>query len=59
MTKRDKYGTKVELDFDNGDVNLSITTRDFRHILLVLPKYAARELAKEILNETGGIKFYE
>ena len=56
MIKRDKYGTKVELDFDNGDVNLSITTRDFRHILLVLPKYAARELAKEILNETGGIK---
>ena len=56
MTKRDKYGTKVELDFDNGDVNLSISTKDFRHILLVLPKYAARELAKEILNETGGIK---
>ena len=56
MTKRDKYGTKVELDFDNGDVNLSINTRDFRHILLVLPKYAARELAKEILNQTGGIK---
>ena len=59
MTKRDKYGTKVELDFDNGDVNLSINTKDFRHILLVLPKYVARELAKEILNETGGIKFYE
>ena len=59
MTKRDKYGTKVELDFDNGDVNLSITTRDFRHILLVLPKYAARELAKEIINQTGGLKFYE
>lgn len=56
MTKRDKYGTKVELDFDNGDVNLSINTKDFRHILLVLPKYVARELAKEILNETGGIK---
>ena len=56
MTKRDRYGTKVELYCDNGDVNLSITTRDFRHILLVLPKYAARELAKEILNETGGIK---
>ena len=59
MTKRDKYGTKVELDFDNGDVNLSITTRDFRHILLVLPKYAARELAKEIINQTGGLKIYE
>ena len=59
MTKRDKYGTKVELDFDNGDVNLSITTRDFRHILLVLPKYVARELAKEIINQTGGLKFYE
>ena len=56
MIKRDKYGTKVELDFDNGDVNLSINTKDFRHILLVLPKYVARELAKEILNETGGIK---
>lgn len=56
MTKRDKYGTEVELDFDNGDVNLSITTRDFRHILLVLPKYAARELAKEIINHTGGLK---
>ena len=56
MTKRDKYGTKVELDFDNGDVNLSINTKDFRHILLVLPKYVARELAKEILNETGGVK---
>ena len=49
MTKRDKYGTKIELDFDNGDVNLSITTRDFRHILLVLPKHVARELAKEII----------
>ena len=59
MTKRDKYGTKVELDFDNGDVNLSINTKDFRHILLVLPKYVARELAKEILNQTGGLKFYE
>ena len=59
MTKRDKYGTKVELDFDNGDVNLSITTRDFRYILLVLPKYVARELAKEIINQTGGLKFYE
>lgn len=56
MKKRDKYGTEVELDFDNGDVNLSITTRDFRHILLVLPKYAARELAKEIINQTGGLK---
>ena len=56
MTKRDKYGTEVELDFDNGDVNLSITTRDFRHILLVLPKYVARELAKEIINQTGGVK---
>ena len=56
MTKRDKYGTKVELDFDNGDINLSINTKDFRHILLVLPKYTARELAKEILNQTGGIK---
>lgn len=56
MTKRDKYGTEVELDFDNGDVNLSITTRDFRHILLVLPKYVARELAKEIINQTGGLK---
>ena len=56
MTKRDKYGTEVELDFDNGDVNLSITTRDFRHILLVLPKYVARELAKEIINYTGGLK---
>ena len=51
MTKRDKYGTKVELDFDNGDVNLSINTKDFRHILLVL--------AKEIINQTGGLKFYE
>ena len=59
MTKRDKYGTKVELDFDNGDVNLSINTKDFRHILLVLPKYVARELAKEIINQTGGLKFYE
>ena len=59
MTKRDKYGTKVELDFDNGDVNLSIDTKDFRHILLVLPKYVARELAKEIINQTGGLKFYE
>ena len=59
MTKRDKYGPKVESDFDNGDVNLSITTRDFRHILLVLPKYAARELAKEIINQTGGLKIYE
>ena len=59
MTKRDKYGTKVELDFDNGDVNLSISTKDFRHILLVLPKYAARELAKEIINQTGGLKIYE
>ena len=56
MTKRDKYGTKVELDFDNGDVNLSINTKDFRHILLVLPKHIARELAKEIINQTGGIK---
>ena len=56
MIKRDKYGTKVELDFDNGDVNLSINTKDFRHILLVLPKYVARELAKEILNQTGGVK---
>lgn len=56
MKKRDKYGTEVELDFDNGDVNLSITTRDFRHILLVLPKYVARELAKEIINQTGGLK---
>ena len=56
MTKRDKYGTKVELDFDNGDVNLSINTKDFRHILLVLPKYVARELAKEIINQTGGVK---
>ena len=59
MIKRDKYGTKVELDFDNGDVNLSINTKDFRHILLVLPKYVARELAKEIINQTGGLKFYE
>ena len=56
MTKRDKYGTKIELDFDNGDVNLSITTRDFRHILLVLPKHVAKELAKEIINNTGGVK---
>lgn len=56
MTKRDKYGTKIELDFDNGDVNLSITTRDHRHILLVLPKHVARELAKEIINNTGGVK---
>ena len=56
MTKRDKYGTKVELDFDNGDVNLSINTKDYRHILLVLPKQAARELAKEIINQTGGVK---
>lgn len=56
MTKRDKYGTKIELDFDNDDVNLSITTRDFRHILLVLPKHVARELAKEIINNTGGVK---
>ena len=56
MTKRDKYGTEVELDFDNGDVNLSITAKDFRHILLVLPKYVARELAKEIINQTGGLK---
>ena len=59
MTKRDKYGTKVKLDFDNGDVNLSIDTKDFRHILLVLPKHIARELAKEIINQTGGLKFYE
>lgn len=59
MTKRDKYGTKVELNFDNGDVNLSIDTKDYRHILLVLPKYIARELAKEIINQTGGLKFYE
>ena len=56
MTKRDKYGTKVELDFDNGDVNLSINTKDYRHILLVLPKHIARELAKEIINQTGGVK---
>lgn len=56
MTKRDKYGTKIELDFDNGDVNLSISTRDYRHILLVLPKHVARELAKEIINNTGGVK---
>ena len=59
MTKRDKYGTKVELDFDNGDVNLSIDTKDYRHILLVLPKYLARELAKEIINQTGGLRIYE
>ena len=59
MTKRDKYGTKVELDFDNGDVNLSINTKDYRHILLVLPKHIARKLAKEIINQTGGLKFYE
>lgn len=56
MTKRDKYETKIELDFDNGDVNLSITTKDYRHILLVLPKHVARELAKEIINNTGGVK---
>ena len=56
MTKRDKYGTKIELDFDNGDVNLSITTKDYRHILLVLPKHVARELAKEKINNTGGVK---
>ena len=56
MTKRDKYGTKIELDFDNSDVNLSITTKDYRHILLVLPKHVARELAKEIINNTGGVK---
>ncbi len=56
MTKRDKYGTKIELDFDNGDVNLSITTKDYRHILLVLPKHVARELVKEIINNTGGVK---
>ena len=56
MTKKDKYGTRVELDFDNGDVNLSINTKDYRHILLVLPKHTARELAKEIINQTGGVK---
>ncbi len=56
MTKRDKYGTKIELDFDNGDVNLSITAKDYRHILLVLPKHVARELAKKIINNTGGVK---
>ena len=56
MIVRDKYGTKIELVFDNGDVNLSITTRDFRHILLALPKHVARELAKEIINNTGGVK---
>ena len=55
MTKRDKYGTKVGLDFDNGDVNLSIGTKD-NHILVVLSKQAARELAKEIINQTGGVK---
>lgn len=47
---------KIELDFDNGDVNLSINTKDYRHILLVLPKHVARELAKEIINNTGGVK---
>ena len=56
MIIRDKYGAKIELVFDNGDVNLSITTRDFRHILLALPKHVARELAKEIINNTGGVK---
>ena len=56
MIIRDKYGTKIELVFDNGDVNLSISTRDYRHILLVLPKHVARELAKEIINNTGGVK---
>ena len=55
MTRRDKYGTKVELDFNNGDVNLSIGTKD-NYILVVLSKQAARELAKEIINHTGGVK---
>ena len=55
MTKKDKYGTRVELDFDNSDVNLSIGTKD-NHILVVLPKHSARELAKEIINQTGGVK---
>ena len=55
MTKKDKYGTRVELDFDNGDVNLSIDTKN-KHILVVLPKHSARELAKEIINQTGGVK---
>ena len=55
MTKKDKYGTRVELDFDNGDVNLSIGTKD-NHILVVLSKHIARELAKEIINQTGGVK---
>lgn len=56
MIIRDKYGTKIELVFEDGDVNLSITTKDYRHILLVLPKHVARELAKEIINNTGGVK---
>ena len=55
MTRRDKYGTRVELDFDNGDVNLSIDSKN-NHILVVLSKQAARELAKEIINQTGGVK---
>lgn len=56
MQVTDKYGTKVNLDFDNGDVNLSINTKGCNHILIVLPKYWARELAKEIINQTGGLK---